>query len=221
MSWHIGDYKKDTGHLRAAGHGAYFLLCMHYWSTGGLPDDDKQLAAIACMSDREWKAHRPVIQKFFKDGWRHKRIDEELTDANAKYLKRATAGHAGGIARAKSKQNGSNASSNAAAKLKQPITDNPNQEKEKEDTADAVSPSASVFESGIIRLNKKHFDEWTKAYSFLDLRAELLSLTEWAQTQKDRWFFAVSGALAKRNREQKNAAERPNLGTLRERGDAW
>jgi hypothetical protein len=26
MPIHIGDYKRDTGHLRAAGHGAYLLL---------------------------------------------------------------------------------------------------------------------------------------------------------------------------------------------------
>src|SRR4051812_25549136 len=100
MSWHIGDYKKDTGHLRAAGHGAYVLLCMHYWATGGLPNDDKQLAAIACMTDREWKAPLPVLRALFKgEGeWRHKRIDEELIEAEAKYEKRANAGREGGKA---------------------------------------------------------------------------------------------------------------------------
>jgi hypothetical protein len=59
MSLHIGDYLKDTRHLRALEHGAYFLLIMHYWTKGGLPDDDRQLSAIACMSDKEWKKARP------------------------------------------------------------------------------------------------------------------------------------------------------------------
>jgi len=128
MSWHIGDYKKDTGHLRAAGHGAYFLLCMHYWATGGLPDDDEELAAIACMTDKEWKTYRPKIQKFFFDGWRHKRIDKEIATANAKYEKRALAGQKGGNATAAAKQNPSNATSNDQAKPHQPITDNHSEE---------------------------------------------------------------------------------------------
>lgn len=61
-----------------------------------------------------------------------------------------------------------------------------------------------AFESGVIRLSKKDFDGWTLAFANLDLRAELLSLTPWANEQPpDKWFFAVSSALAKRNREQK------------------
>lgn len=121
MSLHIGDYKKDTGHLRAAGHGAYLLLIMHYWATGGLPDDDKQLAAIACMTVSEWKKLRPIIRPLFGDGWSHKRIDAELAAAQAKYEKRALAGAKGGGAPRRTKQNGSN----APAKAEQPITDNP------------------------------------------------------------------------------------------------
>lgn len=67
-----------------------------------------------------------------------------------------------------------------------------------EDTASAV-PSI-VFESGIIRLNASDLEKWKRAYCNLDVEAELLGLTEWAG-QQPKWFFAVSGALAKRNRE--------------------
>ena len=63
------------------------------------------------------------------------------------------------------------------------------------------------FESGVICLNKKDFDAWEKAFSYLDLRAELTQLASWAQHQKN-WFSAVSGALAKRNREQKTIADK-------------
>lgn len=136
MSWHIGDYHKDTGHLRAAEHGAYFLLCMHYWATGGLPDDDRQLAAIARMTAKEWKQTRPILEPFFKgDGpWRHKRIDKELSEAQAKYERRALAGSKGGKAKAETQQS----SSNATASPKQPITltDNPKEQ--------ASSPSSSA-----------------------------------------------------------------------------
>ena len=74
MPLYIGDYRADTTHLNAALHGAYLLLVMHYWQQGGLPDDDEQLAGIACMSIGQWRENRPVIRPFFGEGWRHKRI---------------------------------------------------------------------------------------------------------------------------------------------------
>ena len=74
-------------------------------------------------------------------------------------------------------------------------------QKEREDTADAVPSSATyAFESGIVRLSEKDFKKWEIAFPRLDLRAELTGLSEWANQQSDRWFFALSGALAKRNR---------------------
>lgn len=150
MSWHIGDYHKDTGHLRAAEHGAYFLLCMHYWATGGLPDDDRQLAAISRMTDREWRAARPVIEPLFKgEGkWKHKRVDEELVIAQAKYEKLAAAGSKGGKAKSSNKRRSSDATSEASsdhvANGYQPITD-----KEKDAGASAPhSEDADLFQRG-------------------------------------------------------------------------
>lgn len=72
----------------------------------------------------------------------------------------------------------------------------------KEDTPDGVPPKY-VFEDGIIRLNKRDFEKWRKAYGNLSLEAELTSLSEWAgrPENREKWFHAVSGALAKRNRE--------------------
>ena len=117
MSLHIGDYLKDTGHLDAAQHGAYLLLIMHYWTTGGLPDDDAQLSRISCTSVRSWKRMRPVIAALFKEGWKHSRIDAELVEAKAKYDRRVEAGRKGGQAKAAKPE-----PSNARAMLKQPIT---------------------------------------------------------------------------------------------------
>jgi uncharacterized protein YdaU (DUF1376 family) len=118
MPIHIGDYKRDTGHLRAAGHGAYLLLLFHHWSTGELPQDDDQLASIACMTRGEWKKARPIIERFFKSGWRHGRVEEDLAAAHASYEKRAKAGEKGGKAKAEAKQ----CSSNATALPQQPLT---------------------------------------------------------------------------------------------------
>ena len=78
MPLYVADYIKDTGHLSAAEHGAYLLLIMHYWSTGGLPIEDKRLASIARLSLQEWHESRDTIAAFFTDGWRSAKIDAQL-----------------------------------------------------------------------------------------------------------------------------------------------
>jgi hypothetical protein len=83
----------------------------------------------------------------------------------------------------------------------------------KEDTAGAVSSRVYAFESGVIRLNQRDFDQWTQAFSFLELPAELLSLSKWAESEGPNWFHAVKGALAKRNREVKAKAAREETNT--------
>lgn len=120
MPIHIGDYKRDTGHLRALEHGAYLLLLFHHWSTGSLPDDDRQLSAIACMTPAEWRKARPILIKFFGEGWRHGRVEKDLAEAKESYEKRAKAGAEGGKAKARGKQS----SSNATAGPEQPLTFN-------------------------------------------------------------------------------------------------
>jgi len=96
MPLYVGDYLADTGHLNTTQHGAYLLLMMHYWKKGELPDDDKQLAAITKLSMRIWLECRETLQAFFYDGWRHKRIDEELYRMEEKTARRAAAGQKGG-----------------------------------------------------------------------------------------------------------------------------
>jgi uncharacterized protein YdaU (DUF1376 family) len=75
---YVADYKADTAHLTTAEHGAYLLLIMHYWTCGGLPDDDRKLSRIVGMDDGEWLAAKDTLAAFFQDGWRHKRIDAEI-----------------------------------------------------------------------------------------------------------------------------------------------
>lgn len=84
-------------------------------------------------------------------------------------------------------------------------------EREREEKpADAGSTTkAYAFEDGIIKLNQKDFEGWSKAFSNLDLAAELLSLSKWAESEGKNWFHAVKGALAKRNREVKAAKDKP------------
>jgi uncharacterized protein YdaU (DUF1376 family) len=181
MPIHIGDYKRDTGHLRAAGHGAYLLLLFHHWSTGSLPDDDEQLSAIACMTPQEWKKMRPVMEKFFKPGWVHGRVVDDLEAAKASYERRALAGCKGGKAKAKSKQS----SSNATAGPEQPLTFNHSKDSPEAKASGAAGPEiseASVFQFGksllgksaggqITKLRKMFHGDWIKIHGIL-LQAE-------------------------------------------------
>jgi len=81
MPLYVGDYLADTSHLSTAEHGAYLLLIMHYWRSGSLPADDLTLSRIARMSRADWRKARSVISAFFQEGWKHKRIEFELTKA--------------------------------------------------------------------------------------------------------------------------------------------
>jgi uncharacterized protein YdaU (DUF1376 family) len=104
MPLYVGDYRRDTAHLTTLEHGAYLLLIMHYWETGPLPDDDRQLSRIVGLSLKQWLAIRERVKSFFLnsaammnvqhllDGhWHHKRIDAEREKAENISTKRKMA----------------------------------------------------------------------------------------------------------------------------------
>lgn len=100
MPMYWGDYARDTGHLSAAGHGAYLMLIKHYWCSGvPLADDDDELWRVACCdSKKDWQKLKPkIVRLFVKDGGllRHKRIDKELSVAFARTEAKAEAGRKG------------------------------------------------------------------------------------------------------------------------------
>jgi uncharacterized protein YdaU (DUF1376 family) len=95
LNLHVGDYLQRTTHLRPAQQGAFSRLVLHYWGNGGLPQEDEQLATIACMDLREWKKHKPVLEHMFEVGWRLPWLDADLTDAAAARDRRSKAGKAG------------------------------------------------------------------------------------------------------------------------------
>ena len=115
MPLYVGDYLGDTGHLTTAQHGAYLLLMMHYWRKGELPDDDRQLCKITKLSLRTWCEYRPTLQDFFYEGWKHKRIDAELSRMLQVSQKRAIAGQKGGIGSALARMKLENASRSGRA----------------------------------------------------------------------------------------------------------
>lgn len=91
MPLDVADYRADTAHLGALEHGIYLLLIMHYWQTGSLPDDERQLARIACATPAEFRGVRATIEAFFLPGWKHKRIEQELDKARKISAKRSFA----------------------------------------------------------------------------------------------------------------------------------
>ena len=104
MPLYIADYLADTGHLSTTQHGAYLLLIMHYWRSGGLPMDDVRLARIAKLSLKFWLEHvKPDLESLFLPGWKHKRIEIELAKQGEITAKRAMAGRKGGAVTATSR----------------------------------------------------------------------------------------------------------------------
>ena len=109
IALYVADYLADTTHLSTTQHGAYLLLIMRYWQHGGLPDDDEQLARIVGLSLADWRRNRAAIRGFFKRGWKHPRVEQEIADAKAAYERRSRAGRKGGSAGNRSEKGPSNA----------------------------------------------------------------------------------------------------------------
>jgi uncharacterized protein YdaU (DUF1376 family) len=97
MPFYWGDYFRDTRHLSKLQHASYLMLIGHYWTTGSLPDDDRQLANITLSTLEEWQADKPVLQAFFYDGWKHKRVEAELMRYATKVTSAKTKGQKGGL----------------------------------------------------------------------------------------------------------------------------
>lgn len=77
-----------------------------------------------------------------------------------------------------------------------------------DNTPDPSDKPARVyaFEAKAIRLTATDLEKWRKAFPLLSLEAELWALDEWAAKQGKKWFGAVSGALAKKQREATDRA---------------
>ena len=118
--FYVADYRGDTARLSTLEHGAYLLLILEYWDKGGLPDDDEELAYIVGVDTAAWAAIRPKLRRFFRDGWRHKRIDEEIQKAETAYERRAYAGRRSGASRRNNAEQCSNNVRHSSNNVQQP-----------------------------------------------------------------------------------------------------
>lgn len=158
MPLYVADYLQDTGHLSALEHGVYLLLIMHYWSNGGLPNDDRRLARIARVNLKQWLRVRQTVADFFDRDWTHVRIDVELAHAKELTESRVAAGRRGGLASAKVKRRSSGAQAKPVAKSKhtepEPEPDS-EREEEKETRASALSSFDQFWEKYPHKIGKR------------------------------------------------------------------
>jgi hypothetical protein len=83
-------------------------------------------------------------------------------------------------------------------------TDTDTDTEKKEDALRASSsPPKYAFDRGVIKLTRKDYETWKKAFPFIHLDGQLEALAPWASEQKN-WFHAIAGALKNANQKAMN-----------------
>lgn len=144
MKLYVGDYLGDTHHLTVVEHGAYLLLLMAMWRTGGsLPAADSNLARLAKCTPDQWAEIREVIMPLFKRrGGRitQKRLASEMAKYDDTSGKRSEAGKKGASRKA-NKNNGAALANASGAESNCQHNQNQNQNHTSEG-----KPSAELFD---------------------------------------------------------------------------
>lgn len=108
---YIERYRRKTGHLTIAEHGAYRLLMDAYWDNRGpLPADDNRLRRLIGADREEWDAVKEAVLAFFvltPDGWLHETIEEVIAKADKQHAEKAERMAAARSRRWSEKQQGS------------------------------------------------------------------------------------------------------------------
>lgn len=206
MPLYIADFIRDTTHVGPLIKGAYVCLIMHYWTHEGLPDDDTKLRTITGLSPQEWRYHRGTLKAFFRDGWKHKRIEHELAHAVDVSNKRAAATAVREALRAERER------------IKEQSNDTSNDPSDddtlhtshftKEESRGAEAPPLKIvssrqyaFAGRVVRLDQEGFDRWKKTYHLIpDITATLQSADDYyseTPPKDGKWFFPVSRWLEK------------------------
>lgn len=99
MPLYVNDYLGNTQHLSTEQHGAYLLLILHAWRSGGrIENDDDTFQSITKMSKTDWLKSKQKISKFFLVGsefWQHDRVVFELNKSKEITNLRSEAGRVG------------------------------------------------------------------------------------------------------------------------------
>lgn len=109
IKFYLGDFLRDTMHLRGHARNAYAMLLMLQWQNGSLPSDEGELANMLGLDARQWDAiSKPVLAFFDKvDGRlmqaRVVRDRAAALEKRSKLVQAAKASHAPGSLRNKRK----------------------------------------------------------------------------------------------------------------------
>ncbi len=205
-----------------------WMRAWHEIPAGSIEDDDDVLADAAMCSPDRWEELKDDILKGWdrRDGrvW-HSTVIEIATEAVGKL--RMNKSRTAAAREARELQRQSSVTDTVTENVTDSVTKHEGKGREEKGIEDkttsddvvAVAPSISqdfAFEAQSIRLTAAHLEKWRKAFPHVALEAELWALDEWAGTKGNRWFTAVSGALAKKERA---AAERVSTAAaVRDRG---
>jgi uncharacterized protein YdaU (DUF1376 family) len=99
--FNIGDYRKDTVHLSRLEHSIYRdLIDWYYLDEKPIPKETQSVSRrLRLVSQEEQNALLAVLEDFFicsEDGWKHKRIDQEIQDYHGMCQTNRTNGSKGG-----------------------------------------------------------------------------------------------------------------------------
>jgi uncharacterized protein YdaU (DUF1376 family) len=97
MKFYPGDYLRDTMHLATEEHGAYLLILMAAWTSGGVVEE-QNLPNISLLGVKKWNQVAPKISPFFtvENGkWTHPRVQRELLKADEAHIKQVESGKRG------------------------------------------------------------------------------------------------------------------------------
>lgn len=212
-------YKRDPdaalagmAELSAQERGVYnSLIDLLYARDGDVPDDDRRIARMISLDVREYRAVKQRLiarhKVWIEDGKiTAKRVRSALDEAQL--LSKSQRTKAQLRWHKSEKLNDINAASMPHGNASTTTTTTTKKEEDSSlrSNANGNGQDPYAFESGVIRLTEKSLNQWKQAFPYLSLEAELIGLADWAGLQK-KWFPAVSGALAKRNREEKRARE--------------
>lgn len=233
MKFYPADWRSDPALRRCsmAARGLWMeMLCiMHeaepygHLVIKGVPVDDVTLAKLAGIGLKECRKSLASLRELgvYSVSEQGNIFSRRMEADHAKALKDKEHGKKGGNPDLIGGVNpGVKAQKPEARDQKEPTVDTSelNPEKTESDNAAGASRSAGkgrgrtksyAFEAGVIRLNAIDLEAWRKRYLHLFLESELAALAAWAGQPENRsnWFFAVQGALAKRNRDQALAKE--------------
>ena len=107
MPFYFGDYLKDTMKLSAERHGIYLLLIINYWQDGPLSCDLDELSIVARVP-ADSKSLKYILDNFFSQGsdkYYHKRIDQEILNAQSRREASRKNGKKGGRPRGSTTKN--------------------------------------------------------------------------------------------------------------------